>query len=161
MYIIKQKPEDFVVNEIPVYKLDDKGRYSYFWLTKTNYNTVDAVKRIAEKLKIPIKTIGFAGAKDRVAITKQIISIKSAKKEIVESLNLKDMQLEFVGKGGSPISLGDLKGNEFKIKVRNLSANNLNQPNMIPNYFGPQRFSKNNAEIGKLIVKKSIPSVVG
>ena len=46
MYQIKQKPEDFIVKEMPVYELDEKGQYAYFWLIKTNYATIDAVNRL-------------------------------------------------------------------------------------------------------------------
>ena len=153
MYKIKQKPEDFIVKEIPIYELKE-GEYSYFWLTKKDYNTVKAVQRIADKLNIRSKKIGFAGTKDKIAITKQIISIRNIDKEKVENLNIKDIKLEYIGNGDIPISLGDLKGNEFVIVVKNLNTNKLKNTNKIPNLFGPQRFSKNNAEIGKELVRK-------
>jgi len=160
MYQIKQRPEDFIVKEIPIYELDEKGEYSYFWLVKTDYTTMDAVKAIASRLNIPLKRIGFAGAKDKRAVTKQIISIKSISKEKVDSLGFKDIELEYIGNGNKPISLGDLKGNEFVIVVRNLSTKRIRQKDIIPNLYGPQRFSKNNAEIGKLLVQKNFKKAI-
>ncbi|MBR9691348.1 tRNA pseudouridine(13) synthase TruD [Candidatus Woesearchaeota archaeon] len=177
MYKIKQKPEDFIVKEIPWHELDENGEYSYFWLTKINYNTIDAIKRIALRLNIPLKKVGFAGTKDKNAITKQTISIKSVEKEKVESIKLKDIKLEYIGKGKDPISLGDLKGNEFVIVVRNLKTKLSNESekglevprelrrrikkrDLIPNLFGPQRFSKNNAEVGKFLVKRNFQKAI-
>ena len=156
MYTIKEKPEDFLVKEIPDYELGE-GIYAYFWLTKKNENTIDAARRIAEKLKIPLKNIGFAGTKDKIAITKQVISIKKGKKE---EIKLKDITLEYIGQGNTPISLGDLKGNEFVITVRNIKTKRIKTSGLIPNLFGPQRFSKNNAEIGKYLVKKQFNKAV-
>lgn len=156
MYQIKQKPEDFIVKEIPKYKLES-GPYSYFWLKKTNYNTVSAVKKLAQILKIPMKNIGFAGSKDKIAVTEQVISIKNIKKEI----KIKDLETKFIGTGKDPISLGDLEGNEFIITIRSLDEKQINKLKQINNkeikilnLFGPQRFSKNNKEIGKAIIKK-------
>lgn len=163
MYKIKEKPEDFIVKEIPDPNLDEDGNYAYFWLTKTNYTTVDAVRRIADKLNILLKRIGFAGSKDKIAVTKQVISLKDIKKEQVEKLIIAGIKLDYIGQGKTPISLGDLKGNEFVITVRDLPPSNIKKLDRvgmvglskIPNYFGPQRFSKNNAEVGKALIKKN------
>ena len=77
---IKENPEDFVVKEISNVKLD-KGDYSIFRLKKKNYTTERAVQTIANALKIDRKRIGYAGNKDKVAVTEQNISIKHANKE--------------------------------------------------------------------------------
>jgi len=156
MYKIKQIPEDFVVEEITSIKPEKQGNYTYFWLKKHNYNTIRAIQHIAKHLKIPEKNIGFAGNKDKIAITKQLISIK---KENTQNLKLKDISLEFFGKGKEPISLGNLEENKFAITVRNIT-NKPKTINKIPNLFGEQRFSKNNAEIGKSIIKKDFKKTI-
>lgn len=150
MYKLKQKPEDFRVKELIEPDFDDSGGYSYYLLTKTKYNTSDAVKAIAKKLNIKPKDIGYAGNKDRNAITQQFISIKNCNKQ---DLELKDIMLEFKGKGKNPISLGDNKGNQFEIIIRNIEKTPKQISQMI-NSFGEQRFSKNNTEIGKALLKK-------
>jgi len=162
MYKIKQNPEDFFVKEIPDYQLNQKEEYSYFLLKKRDYTTMNAISKIANKLKIPIKLIGFAGNKDKTAVTEQTISIKNLKVTDIEKLNLKDIKLEYIGNSNKPISLGDLKGNEFKIIVRNLQTKRTITKSIdrIPNYFGPQRFSKNNIEIGKYLVKKNFKKAI-
>jgi len=157
MYKIKQIPEDFVVKEIFDIgnRIKNKGRFTYWKLIKRNYTTMRAVQIIAEKLNIDAKKISFAGNKDRKAVTEQNISI-IADKNKAGKLRVKDIELEFLGCGDEPISLGEHKGNKFEITLRDFS----NKPKMkcialFPNFFGEQRFSMNNAEIGKLIVKNN------
>jgi tRNA pseudouridine13 synthase len=155
MYNIKQKPEDFIVNEITNIGLKDKGPYSVFLLKKKDYTTEKAVQTIANKLNIPRKNIGYAGNKDKVAITTQYISIKNTN---IKELDLKDINLGFKGYLDRPISLGDLEGNEFEINV--ITKKEPKKISKIINYFGEQRFSKNNIEIGKNIVKKDFKKAV-
>ncbi len=151
-YKIKQIPEDFIVKEKSNVKIGKEGRYSYFILRKTNYTTQKAVKAIANALKIDENKIGFAGNKDKNAVTEQIISIEIDPKR-AEKLKLKDIELKFVGKGNEEISLGSLKGNEFEITVRNIDKK-PKKIDKVVNYFDEQRFSKYNVEIGKAIIKK-------
>jgi tRNA pseudouridine13 synthase len=158
-YKIKELPEDFVVNEESSVKLADKGEYPIFRLKKKNYTTERAVQQIADSLKIDRKRIGYAGSKDSKAITEQSISIQRISKEKAESLQLKDIELKFIGYSTEPISLGDLKGNDFEIIVRNISKKPKKTDRII-NYFGEQRFSTNNAEIGKAIIKKDFKKAV-
>lgn len=153
MYKIKQSPEDFVVEELTSITPKDSGEYVYFWLTKREYTTHKAVETIARKLKLKLKHVGFAGTKDKKAVTRQLISIKGTTKEHVERLTLPDLKLEFYGYGDDPISLGDLAGNRFKIIVYSDKQVKVEKIK-IPNYFGEQRFSTNNPKIGKLLVKK-------
>jgi tRNA pseudouridine13 synthase len=159
MYKIKQKPEDFVVKEVSTVKIGDKGQYSYFLLKKTDYTTIDAIKRIANFLDIQLKNIGIAGTKDRKAITEQVISIKNIDEKRLEKFRQKDIELEFLGKGDSPVSLGDLEGNCFEITARDCEKK-PEQISYIINYFDSQRFSENNHLVGKAIVKGDLEKAV-
>ena len=150
---LKQKPQDFNVNELVNKEFGEKGAYSIFWMEKKNYNTEDAVHRIAEGLDKDRKHFGYAGTKDRNAITKQVISIKNVNKDRLKDLQFKDIEIEFLGRSSDPISLGDHKGNRFNITVRDLSEDvSINEEKKFLNLFGQQRFSTHNVEIGKAIV---------
>ncbi len=153
VYKIKQKPEDFIVTEIFDVERKDNGRYVYFILKKKNYSTIRAVQQVARVLHINDKDIGFAGNKDKIGITTQLISIRGVGKEKIESLRLKDIELEFYGYGDEPLTLGKLKGNMFEIVVRDIQKK-PEQKRLIPNYFGEQRFSNNNIQIGKAMIMK-------
>ncbi len=160
MYKIKQKPEDFFVKEISTAKIVENGEYSYFLLKKKNYTTIRALQHIANFLRIPLKNLGFAGTKDKNALTEQVVSAKNVGKDRISKIKLKDIEIEYLGKGETPISLGDLEGNFFRIVVRDAEK----EPKKLKrfrNLFGEQRFSKNNAEVGKAIVKKEFEKAVG
>lgn len=160
MYEIKALPEDFVVTEISNVKTYKSGKYCYLLLKKKNYTTEDAVQAVANYLRIMRKRFGYAGNKDKRASTEQLISVLGRAREI----KIKGIETRIVGYGEKPVSLGDLMGNEFRIVMRNLSAAELRKIKkeykkleknsfLIVNYFDEQRFSRNNAEIGKLVVK--------
>jgi len=152
MYKIKVKPEDFVVRE--VLKLDFyNGKYVYFLLKKRNWTTLDAAEKIAERLKVSRKNFGYAGNKDKNAITEQIMSVFNINEEKLNNLKIKDLEIEILGKGSKPISLGDLDGNEFEIIVRNLDKK-YEKVNFIENYFDEQRFGNENIIIGKMVLQK-------
>jgi tRNA pseudouridine13 synthase len=154
MHKIKEVPEDFVVDEIFPIKTLEKGEYSIFKLTKKNRNTDDIIKVLVDRLHIKRKNIGYAGIKDKKAITSQYISIFKVKPEKVKQIDFIDASLGFIGSANEPITLGSHTGNKFKITIRNVDINPKTHLQSIPNYFDEQRFSKKNAEIGKCIVKK-------
>jgi len=159
MYKLKQIPEDFVVKEVSKVQLEDSGKFLYFKLTKKNYNTLDAIRTIAKILNLREKQIGFAGTKDRNAVTEQVCSVPGARvsKNKLENIELKYITIEFLGYGNEPITLGDLERNLFEIVIRNLDSNTQlpnRETNYFANYFDEQRFSKNNVSVGKHLVKK-------
>ena len=166
MYKIKQLPEDFIVKEISSIKVQENGHYAYFILNKINLNTGDALQILSKKFKIPLKNIGFAGNKDKNAITEQKISIFRGSKNF-ESHEFNGLKLTYLGNGKAPIFLGYLDGNDFTIMVRNLDREeeekikNLDGKIIkIPNLFGPQRFSQNNHLVGKIIIKRDFKNAI-
>lgn len=153
-YKIKQIPEDFIVEEL--FDLKEKpGNYFYFILKKKNYSTTNALRTISRILSVPLKSIGFSGMKDKNAVTTQLISIKNCKKEI----SIKNLETKFLGTSNEPVTLGSHKGNHFEITVRNIIKKPEIKKTFI-NYFGEQRFSKNNVEIGRSILKRDWKTVV-
>ena len=152
MYKIKQIPEDFIVDEIFEPKFDAQGKYGYYLLKKRNYNTIDAINTIAKRVGIKQKYINFAGTKDKAAVTTQYISISNGPKK---DLQLKDIELTFLGRGNERINLGLHSGNHFKITVRNIDKK-PEKIEKILNLFDSQRFGENNAEVGKLIIKRDL-----
>ena len=158
MYSIKQIPEDFIVNEAIDVKLSSSGSYSYFILKKRDYATPSSVEKIAKFLNIPVKRIGYAGAKDRRAVTTQWISVEGLPDK-AKKFKDNNIELEYKGRGDTAIYLGRLKGNNFEIVVRNIKS----KPKKIAkflNLFDEQRFSMNNVDIGRAIVKKDFRKAV-
>jgi tRNA pseudouridine13 synthase len=147
---LRTVPEDFIVEEIP---LPEKGKttgpYLICRLTKTNCELQHAIKEIAKRLGISHRRIGWAGTKDRNAVTQQLISIYKVRADQVARIRLKDILLEPVGQANEALSLGDLAGNRFTIYLRDTTPDELEErvhtttetvSQGIPNYFGLQRF---------------------
>ncbi|MBI3033907.1 tRNA pseudouridine(13) synthase TruD [Candidatus Woesearchaeota archaeon] len=173
MHQIKRIPEDFVVQEIV--KLPEshgKAGYSYFLLKKREYNTIDALKRVAINLKVPFKWTGYAGLKDRNAVTSQLVSIRNANPEKTEGLGIPGISLEFIGQGNVPVTMGSLEGNIFRITVRNIDKTGKASAEeniallgkmgfFFPNYFGAQRFGTWNSQVGAAILRRDFAKAAG
>ena len=169
---IKSKPEDFIVEEVISKSVFKKQNCLIYRLTKKNWDTMAAVKEIAKRIGIHYKDIGFAGTKDRHGVTSQYISICGGNlkelKEKVDSLQIQDIELEFVGYG-KRLKLGSLWGNRFTIIVRELNVpveealertraiiKEIKVKGGFPNYFGYQRFGERrviNHEVGRLLLE--------
>lgn len=157
MYTLKTNFSDFVVKENIDLELKEFGDFGYFLLRKINLNTKEAIEILANLLGIKINRISYAGLKDKNAETYQYISVY--KPNIHKINNLNNINVEFIGYGTKPISLGQLNFNEFKITVRNLDYK-YKAIKFFENYFDEQRFSKNNVNIGRFILKKDYKSAL-
>ena len=69
--LLKDRPEDFRVDEIPAYSPSGAGEHLFVHFEKTGLDTKEAVRRIARALEVEPRDAGFAGLKDRHAITTQ------------------------------------------------------------------------------------------
>ena len=154
---IKQVPSDFIVKETSSVSVSDHGPYTYFKLKKTNYTTNAALQAISKITRIPRKFFGYAGNKDRHAITEQICSVKGR----ISNKKLPDIIVEVIGKGQKPISLGDLDENHFEIIVRDIEKRPTKVSKVV-NFFDTQRFGRNenNHKVGKFILQRKLKEAV-
>ena len=150
---LKKAPEDFVVKEIsngpePA----ANGKFAIAEVTTRNWETNRLVRLLSRGLGVSRERIGFAGTKDKRAVTTQLMSFECPIGSL-EKIDLKDVEIKnpYTAKRG--IQIGDLKGNSFKINVRECSASEKDVQNVLdqvssviketggfPNYFGVQRF---------------------
>jgi len=154
--MLKQIPEDFVVQEIPLNEADKTGDFLVFQVKKKGRNSEDIAAEISSALDIQRKYVGYAGNKDKNAVTSQFMSIclKAKVENVLQRLKrVRDCEFTFIGRSVKPISLGDLKGNHFRIVVRNLEKD-LKTDWPVPNYYDEQRFSQDNVEAGRAIIKR-------
>ena len=147
---IKQIPEDFEVEEIPLVKLKKNGPYTIFELKKRDIDLVQAKKTIARKLKVSYREIDHAGIKDKIAVTTQLISIKTNRTDRTD-FQTPSIALKKIGCSLKPLKSGDLKGNKFTVTLRDLSKKDVEKIKSnvkkikisgIPNYFDSQRFGE-------------------
>jgi tRNA pseudouridine13 synthase len=167
---LKQLPHDFIVEEIPDYPISsEKDDHTIFILQKQEVDTFDAVRRIAQRLRLPLFDIGYAGLKDKHALTKQYISIPT--RYNVQDQTVDAMILTFVGYRRKKIKIGDLSQNRFTITARDIQENQLVgisqrattlSSSGVPNYFDSQRFGSviDKIFIGKEVVLKHYETAV-
>jgi len=145
----KQSPRDFVVEEIPLYEFSGEGEHLVLFIRKKNLATTDMIRIIAQHLGIKDREIGYAGLKDKHAMTKQYISIHKSLEEKLESFSHDGIKIVSKTYHNNKIKIGHLKGNRFYIKVKKVnptSAKKIDEAlkNItdfgMPNFFGYQRF---------------------
>ncbi|MGA3068249.1 MAG: tRNA pseudouridine(13) synthase TruD [Tepidisphaeraceae bacterium] len=149
--VIKQRPEDFFVQEIPLYEPSGAGEHVYCEVEKIGVSTFEAVDRLARALNVDPRGIGYAGMKDAAAITRQIFSIAGATESAVMATHIPGLRVQWAARHGNKLRLGHLKANRFAIKIREVNPTDVVKlPPLlqrlrdrgIPNFFGSQRFGR-------------------
>ena len=160
----KQSPRDFVVEEIPLYEFSGEGEHLILQVRKKNLSTNEMVGQIARYLGIKNREIGYAGLKDKHAMTLQYISIHKKYEEALENFNFDGIKIVSKTYHNNKIRIGHLKGNRFYIKIKKVnptSAAKIDEAlkNIdkfgIPNFFGYQRFGNDgdNHILGEKLAK--------
>lgn len=161
---LKQRAEDFFVQEIPLYEPSGQGEHVYAEIQKVGVTTFDAVNRIAAALNVPARDIGFAGLKDAKAISRQIVSIPLVSEEAVMNLKVPGLTVQWAARHGNKLRLGHLKANRFAIKIRDVNATDVVKLRPVldvierrgmPNFFGEQRFGRrgDNDRLGAALIR--------
>jgi tRNA pseudouridine13 synthase len=162
---IKQRDEDFLVDEIPLYEPSGHGDHIYLYVEKRGLSTVQMRDEIARHFRVHPHSIGHAGLKDKHAITRQVVSIHAPgkKPEDFPSIKHPRLQVLWADLHANKLQRGHLAGNRFSIKVRGVQATDavhaLKALTMlarsgVPNRFGLQRFglARNNHLIGRAMI---------
>ena len=176
---IRNQYEDFYVEEIPEIIPSGEGPNVYVWIEKIGRTTLDVVLDISRDLHISRKRMGFAGMKDKKALTRQWICIANMDSESqmqqVKDLDIYKTDFLKIVRGRKKLRMGQLKGNKFKILIKDLddvekSADVANevlkelQITGVPNYFGWQRFGKprtNTHLVGEALIENDLKKAVG
>lgn len=165
--VIKESFEDFLVEEIPLYKASGSGTHSYIFIEKKGMSTDEAIERISRALNILRRDVGCAGLKDARSVARQWISIEHIEQEKIAALQLANIKVLEIARHTNKIKTGHLAGNRFAIKLRQLQiplrkAAELAEQILsvlakrgVPNYFGLQRFGsrKNTHLLGYAVIK--------
>ncbi|MDX2495169.1 MAG: tRNA pseudouridine(13) synthase TruD [Desulfuromusa sp.] len=164
--IYKQIPEDFQVEEIPLYTCSGEGEHLYLWIEKSGITTHDLLTQLAQGLKLKDRNLGYAGLKDARALTRQMISIPFNKFDQAKKLNLNKSKILKIERHSNKLRLGHLAGNRFTITLRETDTEALPrgsaileqlQKRGVPNLFGEQRYGilGNSAQLGLLLIQKN------
>jgi tRNA pseudouridine13 synthase len=161
---VKESPEDFRVEEIPLYLPCGEGEHLYLTLEKRGMTTFALVDRLARALGVKKQDIGYAGLKDARATTRQTISLPGVRAEQALALNLDGVTVLSASYHRNKLRTGHLAGNRFEIRIRGVVADGLAraqdilhvlQMTGVPNYFGEQRYGVlgNSHLIGRAILR--------
>ncbi|TPX58945.1 hypothetical protein PhCBS80983_g02756 [Powellomyces hirtus] len=127
------------------------GQYTEFTLYKENVDTMNAISKIASLLRLRNKAFSYAGSKDKRAVTTQKVAISRIPPSRLAAMNkgLRGMSLGDFRMRKEQITLGELKGNHFKIALRDVECESVESVEValqslrdygFINYFGMQRF---------------------
>src|SRR5690349_6316381 len=108
---IKRRPEDYFVQEVPLYEPAGEGEHVYAEIQKVGVTTFDAIHQVAAALQVSSRDIGYAGMKDARAITRQVLSIHGTTPEAVMALRLPNITVQWAARHGNKLRLGHLAGN--------------------------------------------------
>jgi tRNA pseudouridine13 synthase len=155
---LRATPEDFVVREWLGFEPDGEGDHWMLTVRKRGANTHWVVKQLARLGKIHPRDVGFAGLKDRDAVTEQAftVPVRSAIGGDWSGVTGDGFEVLTAVRHRRKLKRGALRGNEFEIVVRQWQGERavLDQRlaaiarHGVPNYFGPQRFGKDAGNLG-------------
>ncbi len=158
-YVVKAKPEDFVVEEQADLPLSKHGEYAVYRLVKTDRNTDEVMQSYARHAGVLARDCAYGGRKDKHGITSQYVTIRSRNICPVEN---KFYTLRFVGFMDRPMGPDLIDGNAFTVIVRKLSRQDVTHAYQeiacikqcgFANYFDDQRFGSFDKKQGFLAEK--------
>ena len=165
---LKRLNDDFAVTELPLQLPAGEGEHLWLDVEKNGANTVFVAQQLALAVGVTDKDVGYAGLKDRHAITRQWFSIYRPKGEVPDLTRLDHSEFRVLSQTRHVKKLrpGDLSGNRFRIVLRDVTGDrDAIEANLravasqgAPNYFGAQRFGHDggNVEQGRAMLAREI-----
>lgn len=172
--VLRSSPEDFQVQEIYSERDYEGGRFLVIEVSKRDWDTHHLIREMSRRLRISQKRIGWAGTKDKRAVTRQRMSIMNLEQADLERIRLPDLEIRVLGRSNRGVSLGDLLGNRFAINIRELKCSapeerfaSVSEEILghggLPNYFGVQRFGETRPvthKVGRALARGQIEEAV-
>lgn len=171
LLLYKATPDDFLVEEIPMYEPSGTGTHTWIWIEKRGMTTHAAARSLAQRLHKNSADAGIAGLKDAQAVTRQWITFENVTQSPDEIVGFSDDKLKVLAlsRHANKLRMGHLRGNRFVIRINAAESAETQardlltraqevlailQQRGIPNYFGEQRFGNQgtNAAMGRLLV---------
>lgn len=165
--VFKQTKDDFVVTEVPLYEFSGEGEHLIIKIRKKDLSTWDAVEILANFVGCKTRDIGYAGLKDKNAMTVQSLSIHKQYEEKLKSFKHDNIKILETTYHNNKIKVGHLKGNKFFIRLKRVNLIDCRKIEAalieivtcgMPNYFGFQRFGieGDNYKKGKAIIEGTL-----
>ena len=157
-------PEDFVVDEIPAYEASGTGGHTFVHLEKRVRTTEELARALARAAEVRAADVGYAGRKDRHAVTTQWFSVPGLDPARALALELPDARVLAARPHEHKLRTGHLRGNRFRITLHAVTPEDARAAGArlegfatrgLPNHFGRQRFGRegDNAAQGLAILR--------
>jgi tRNA pseudouridine13 synthase len=143
---LKRLPEDFRVEELPLVAGGERGRFTFYRLTKRGVGTLEAIEAVTRRWNLARSRVSYGGLKDRHALTVQYLTIFDGPPQ---KLNQTSLDLEPIGRLPHAYGPQHFQGNRFAVVLRDLGKEAADVAEMavrelprdgLPNYFDTQRF---------------------
>lgn len=148
--ILRARPEDFVVEEIAAYPASGEGAHVFVWIEKRGVTTDAAAAALARAAGVEPRDVGWAGMKDRHAVTRQWLSLPPpVTPERAAALAVEGVAVLAAVRHPHKLRTGHLRGNRFVLTVRDALPGAAALARAIldllatagaPNFYGEQRF---------------------
>ena len=156
---IRVEPGDFRVDEVLGFAPSGAGEHAFLLIEKTGANTEWVAKRLAETAGVAPVAVGFAGLKDRHAITRQSFSVHLPGKLDPDwsALAIPGVRVLAATRHDRKLKRGAHRGNRFRIRVRDVEGAQGEVEHRlaairergVPNYFGEQRFGRDAGNVAR------------
>jgi len=154
---IRVEPGDFRVDEVLGFEPTGAGEHAFLFVEKIGANTEWVARRIAEKAGVAPVAVGYAGLKDRHAITRQSFSVQLPGRADPDwsALAIPGVRVLAASRHDRKLKRGSHRGNRFRIRVRDVDGDRervesriaMIRERGVPNYFGEQRFGREAANV--------------
>jgi len=146
---LRASPDEFEVEEIALYEPSGEGAHTFVWIEKRGRTTEEVARELARAAGVAPRDVGYAGRKDRHAVTRQWLSVPGLDPERALGLALRDARVLRAVRHPHKLRTAQLAGNRFVLVVRELAPEALAGAGErlaalvahgLPNRFGAQRF---------------------
>jgi len=154
---IRTTPGDFLVTEKLGFEFTGDGEHDYLWVEKTGTNTEWLARQLAVFADVPARDVGYAGLKDRHAVTRQWFSVPRWNSPDWKTFDVDGVEILDVQRHNKKLRRGAHKTNAFRIVLRgddlNIDVDALEKriqairEKGVPNYFGEQRFGRGGSNL--------------
>lgn len=165
-FLFNQNARDFVVDEIPLYDFSGEGEHLFVRIRKKGLTTQEMLKILTQHTGIKQRDIGYAGLKDKQAMTTQYISLHRNYEQALKDFSHPEIKILETHLHNNKLRIGHLKGNRFFIRLKKVNPTDAQKIQNayqqitnagFPNFFGYQRFGRegDNAAAGKALITKN------
>jgi tRNA pseudouridine13 synthase len=146
---IRKVPDDFLVEEIPLFRPSGRGEHTIAQVEKRETSTFDVLLFLSKALKVSERVIGYAGLKDARAVARQYVSLPKVDPRRVLAVRHRRFRVLSAARHERPLKIGYLQGNRFTIRIRDPDLRRFDAAGEalekvvargLPNAYGSQRF---------------------